>query len=405
MKKLLVFLLLIVFWLFFCKIIVLNMPITVKDYVWDETESSVHITIPLKGVKSSKADIFSTDDYLKVNYPPYLFEIMLFKPVDDSKGTAQIKDGTIVFNLLKHEPVIWSQLTSPDSGDKELMKSQRQLAIEAAHKKADEEKKEAAIRKREAEKFALQEQMRLDAEERKMIEETKEAERRKATEDIESWKIHGISGKNTETKKKDVSKKDMFKEDEIPPPSSGAAPRQSGSIKVNFTPRVFPTPMRESKKADEDAWLKKQAEARRVADVENSDLSAEEKNPQWLKEKGDGFFKSGNFLAAINAYNLAVRLDSKLPSIYSNRAACHLKLRNFMKCIEDSSKALELLTPPVLANAPARLRSHARRGTAFCEMELYIEGLQDYEAALKIDQNNEKLQEDAEKIRKVIQGT
>ena len=43
------------------------MPITVKDYSWDETESTVHVTVPLKGVKPSKADIFSTDEYLKVS--------------------------------------------------------------------------------------------------------------------------------------------------------------------------------------------------------------------------------------------------------------------------------------------------------------------------------------------------
>ncbi|XP_071964724.1 dynein axonemal assembly factor 4-like [Antedon mediterranea] len=378
------------------------MPIAVKDYVWDETEVSIHITIPLKGVKSSKADIFLTDDYLKVNYPPYLFEVLLFKPVDDNKGTAQIGEGTIVFNLVKQQPGIWTRLTSLESGDKELMKSKRQLAVEAAHKKAEEEKKMAAIKKREADKYALKEQMRLDEEERKRIEETKEAERRKATEEIEHWKEHEVQESVTTDKQKEENNGNMFHKDGT---VAIAAPRQGGNIQVTFTPRVFPTPMRESKQADEDAWLKKQAEARRIADCEDSDLSAEEKNPQWLKDKGDGFFTSGNYLAAVNAYNLAIRLDSKLPSIFSNRAACHLKLRNFMKCIEDSSKALELLTPPVLANETARARSHARRGTSFCELELYIEGLQDYEAALKINPNNRQLEEDAEKIRTIIQGS
>ena len=43
------------------------MPIAVKDYSWDETETLVHVVVPLKGVKASKADIFSTDDYLKVS--------------------------------------------------------------------------------------------------------------------------------------------------------------------------------------------------------------------------------------------------------------------------------------------------------------------------------------------------
>ena len=39
-----------------------------------------------------------------------------------------------------------------------------------------------------------------------------------------------------------------------------------------------------------------------------------------------------------------------------------------------SFQALELLTPPVPANMMSRVRCHIRRGTAFCELELYVEG-------------------------------
>lgn len=37
-------------------------------------------------------------------------------------------------------------------------------------------------------------------------------------------------------------------------------------------------------------------------------------------------------------------------------------------------KALELLTPPVPDNANARMKAYVRRGTAFCQLELYVEG-------------------------------
>lgn len=51
------------------------MPILVKDYKWRETSTHVFITLPLKGVKANKADIFTTNDYIKVNFPPFLFEV------------------------------------------------------------------------------------------------------------------------------------------------------------------------------------------------------------------------------------------------------------------------------------------------------------------------------------------
>jgi dyslexia susceptibility 1 candidate gene 1 protein len=51
------------------------------------------------------------------------------------------------------------------------------------------------------------------------------------------------------------------------------------------------------------------------------------------------------------------------------------------------------------------LKAHVRRGSAFCELELYAEGLTDFEAALKIEPNSKEILEDAENIRKLIVGT
>ncbi len=45
-----------------------------------------------------------------------------------------------------------------------------------------------------------------------------------------------------------------------------------------------------------------------------------------------------------------------------------------------------------------------RRGSAFCELELYAEGLLDYEAALKIEPENCDVADDAAHIRQLIVG-
>ncbi|XP_064608969.1 dynein axonemal assembly factor 4-like [Liolophura sinensis] len=403
------------------------MPIVVKDFSWEENESHVFITVPLKGVKANKVDIFSSDEYLKVSYPPYIFECLLFAPVDDRKSSASVGNGMVLFKLVKKQAAIWTQLQSNDSSDKVVMREKREEAIRLAQERAAEAVKEAAEKKREADKYAVQEMMKLEQEEKQKIEDLKEAERRKATEELERWKqeqrdeaekerarllaekeendrlrMEEEKQKNRVNKeKKKVAKSgDIFYET-----ARGVPTRSAGKIEVKFTERVFPTPVRESQTPQEEEWLKKQAEARKVIELEDVDLTEEEKNPLWLRDKGNSFFKSGDYQAAINAFSHAIRLDSKMPALFSNRGACHLKLRNFIKCVEDCSKALELLTPPVPQNAPSRCKAHVRRGTAFCELELYVEGLQDYEAALKICPDSEQLKQDAENIRQIIQSS
>ncbi|XP_057253977.1 dynein axonemal assembly factor 4 isoform X2 [Pezoporus wallicus] len=380
---------------------------------------------------------------VRVSIPPFLFEAILYAPIDETNSTAKIGNGIIFFTLYKKEEAMWDSLTI-ENDNKEKLQYLRENAVLKAHEKAKEETEAKKVAKQEHKKYALEATMKLEEAERKRIEELKEKERQKVTKELELWKkqqedaekqkrvqkggkLHQEAEQLKERKKEKMDKtrilnegtsetrlkptkgrgsysmfSENLKEEQLP------APRSAATIKINFTSRVFPTALRESRVAEEEEWLHKQAEARRTISADLSeleDLEEEEKNPDWLKDKGNKMFATGNYLAAVNAYNLAVRLNNKLPLLYLNRAACHLKLRNLHKAIEDSSKALELLTPPVPDNENARVKAYVRRGTAFCQLELYTEGLQDYEAALKIDPKNITIEKDAEKIRHLIQGT
>ncbi|XP_010073522.1 PREDICTED: dyslexia susceptibility 1 candidate gene 1 protein, partial [Pterocles gutturalis] len=378
---------------------------------------------------------------LQVSVPPFLFEAVLYAPIDDTNSTAKIGNGNIFFTLYKKEVGMWDSLTLANA-NKEKLQYLRENAVLKAHEKAKEETEAKKVTKQEHKKYALEATMKLEEAERKRIEDLKEEERQKVTKELELWKkqqedaekqkrvqkeLHQEVEPLKAKKKEQMNKTSILnegtsetrlkptkvpgsygmfsenlKEEQLP------APRSAATIKINFTSRVFPTALRESRVAEEEEWLRKQAEARRTVSADLSeleDLKEEEKNPDWLKDKGNKMFATGNYLAAVNAYNLAVRLNNKLPLLYLNRAACHLKLRNLHKAIEDSSKALELLTPPVPDNENARVKAYVRRGTAFCQLELYTEGLQDYEAALKIDPKNKTIEKDAEKIRHLIQGT
>ncbi|KAH3858094.1 hypothetical protein DPMN_100713 [Dreissena polymorpha] len=409
------------------------MPLIVKDFSWEQTDKVLFITVPLKGVKANKVDIFSSEEYLKISYPPYLFECFLYAPVHDSDSVAQIGNGAVVFKLLKKDGEKWPQLQSDIINDKDAMKNKRQESSKKAEERLKEQSKMKDEVKRENEQYALKEIMKAEESERERIEQQKESERRRATEELEVWKEEQKQAAELEKqrlleerRKEEAAEREKRKEQErlhkrqtrgqkasiFEETAQGAPKRETGKIAVSFTQRQFPTPERESVRPMEDEWLKKQAEAKRIIELEDENLTEEERNPVWLRDKGNQcwlrdkgneFFKAGNYEAAVNVYSHALRLNNTLYSCYSNRAACHLKMRNFFKCIEDASRALELLVPAVPQNADNRLKCHVRRGTAFCQLEMYVEGLQDYEAALKIDPNNEQLRADSEKIRHIIQ--
>lgn len=415
------------------------MPVWLRDYTWEQTASTVYLAlaVPVQGASFGKASVFCTEQYLKVNFPPFLFEAFLYAPIDDARSTAKIENGSVFFTLYKKETTMWESLIMGND-DKKKKQKIREDAVLKAQDSAKEEAEAKAAQKREHHKIALNATIKLEDAARQKIEEQKEAERKKATEDIEKWKEQNERQKKVPEKDQSCQEQkkmpekhkqersttkslnqgpsnrstrggstenmflDKLKEESVP------APRSTSSIQIKFTPRVFPMALRESRIPEEEEWLRKQAEARRMINAniaELEDLTEEEKNPDWLKDKGNKMFATGNYLAAVNAYNLAIRINNHFPTLYLNRAACHLRLRNLHKAIEDSSKALDLLTPPVPDNAKARVKAHVRRGTAFCELELYAEGLQDFVAALKIEPTNKTIEEDAEKIRRIIQGS
>nr|XP_020441351.1 dyslexia susceptibility 1 candidate gene 1 protein isoform X2 [Monopterus albus] len=322
------------------------MPFLVSDYWWSQTYSTVHINVPLKGAQAGNVDIVSTDEYLKVHYPPYLFEAFLFEPVDDDRSTAKIGNGVAIITLPKRTNKMWEHLMIT-TNDKLKKKDIREQALLKYQEKLFSKSRSQAEKKHAENKYAMETMMKLEKEERDSIQKMKDTEREKTTAELVAWQLRRkqkaeeeaqvncqsqrdyqnkleamrenqdngcLAGGNVNLVQRSTSEKCKKKQVDLP------APRFSGNIQVTFTPRVFPTALRESRVPEEE-------------------------------------------------------------------------------------EALDLLTPPVAANAAARARAHVRRGSAFCQLQLYAEGLQDYEAAVKIDPHNEVLQSDTQRIRDIIQGT
>ncbi|GFT66779.1 dynein assembly factor 4, axonemal [Nephila pilipes] len=370
------------------------MPLIIseKDIKWQESINKILIIVPLSSRVDIKPTILITSKYLKISSPPYLWECFLFAAID--RDNSFVREGTesISFELQKSVEELWSNLYHSQAEFESYRKEQRAAAFEEHEKYLKESLEQKLQKKQDVQKESVRKQMELEELERKMIEKEKKLENMKVAAEIK--------------RKKDQLKAEMIAQkrkhllqlsEQIPPP------RKSNHITVSFTPRVFPTAARESQEADEKEWLEKQQAASVSLKLDLNDLSPEERNPEWLKSKAESMLKKGDYKSAVNAYSLAIRMCPNLYSLYSGRSACHLNLRNLHKAIEDSSKALELLVPPVPSNVSARKEAHKIRGSAFQQLQLYVEGLMDFEAAIKLDGNDGELKKNAAVLRDFIE--
>jgi dyslexia susceptibility 1 candidate gene 1 protein len=173
---------------------------------------------------------------------------------------------------------------------------------------------------------------------------------------------------------------------------------------IKHTERFFPTPLRESKQMEEENWLAKNAAhvGRRLGEKRdpNDSRDISERDPFWIKGKGDDFFRAKDYRAAVNAYSSAYSLDDTLVAALSNRAACHLQLKAFEHCISDCTVLLDekvkLVTPAERQLMTAvqlredsktmklRVKVLVRRGSAFCKLGKYKESIEDYESSIRL---------------------
>ena len=409
------------------------MPILVdKDSHWTETQEFVQLILPLKGISPQKTDVFCTTEYLKVSYPPYLFEALLKYKIDTQNSRVTIANGFIEINMKKQEPQLWMELKSELGKDKKIMQQKREEALEEEQKRCEKSVTERRSEVDRQKKQGVTKQMDLESGIRHKIENQKEKERKLATKALDELKevdqrstpekcvnLHSqrksvtfqsdqsnsekdqvapkYTKNKTESIKGRVSKSDIFESE-----TKKAPIRKVGTIQCHFTARSFPTPERESKKAEEDEWLAKMAEARRNPKVESDDNMEpndyQNTNPQWLKDKGDQLYKNGDLESAFNVYTQAVELDTVLPSVYANRALCLLKMSRFQECVDDCSKAIGLLVPVIDANRRQRANVFARRGAANMELELYEAAVSDYKMAGDLCPDMESLKLDKEKL-------
>jgi dyslexia susceptibility 1 candidate gene 1 protein len=282
-------------------------------YSWTESSDQLLISIHLKGVSPKKVDIFCTENILKVNYSPYIVDILLYSAIDPLKNKAKVKEGILNITLFKRDPVKWGILENQNEGNE----SQRVESIrnhEILEKELSEKRKDKKI---EEERHSLRKQMALDESEKNRIENLKSDEKQCAEDEVyqalskfhtsndgQNTSIASTTNKSTKISNKSINSKEFSNlnvsdkyfdyengdeedlvdstnifaaekssskqkkednEDEegeeedikyIPPPRE-AFGMSSAKYDINFTPRIFPTPVRESKLVEEEDWIAK----------------------------------------------------------------------------------------------------------------------------------------------------
>ena len=113
-------------------------------------------------------------------------------------------------------------------------------------------------------------------------------------------------------------------------------------------------------------------------------MDISEEDPVWLKAKADDFFRTGDYLSAVNAYSAAIDIDESMLSCFSNRSACYLKLRMYQECKDDCTLVVDALQnsqPPAdiqSSQVPMKLKVMLRRGVSNCSLGFYDQALDDY---------------------------
>jgi len=95
-----------------------------------------------------------------------------------------------------------------------------------------------------------------------------------------------------------------------------------------------------------------------------------------FKDEGNNFFKAGKYAEAVAKYNDAIELNPEVPSYYTNRAFCHLKMENHGLAIADATVALEL--------DKSFFKAYYRRGSAYMALARYKDALKDFKAVRQL---------------------
>ena len=143
-------------------------------------------------------------------------------------------------------------------------------------------------------------------------------------------------------------------------------------------------------------------------------VDVSEHEPIFVKDKGDTFFRAGNYLSAISAYTQAVNVEKRtkgpsetLTRLYANRAACFLNDNQPQEAIDDCTAALYLLESIDISSSSReqvvidarRQKLLVRRAKGHVEINKLHHARADLSAALNVGEYRTDVARDLEEVR------
>ena len=61
-----------------------------------------------------------------------------------------------------------------------------------------------------------------------------------------------------------------------------------------------------------------------------------------LKSRANGLFKDGKFAQAFDVFTAAISEAKNSPTLYSNRSAAAIQMKNFAQALKDAEKAVKV---------------------------------------------------------------
>ena len=248
------------------------MPILIKDFKFSQTDEEVTLRVPMKiGPNTQSVDIYTYENYIKINCSPFFFEAFLLHPIVETESVCTILENEVKFILKKAiKAEQWKTL------EKSISKNEKtQCKKDIIQQKQEKIQAESAMRIEQVcqkKRDEISKEVDRDGKIREEYERIHKTDFQMGMAELDSaaeFKRSAIALMKAKSKVQSVEKKPIkaicqpvVKKKQ--PNKVVPEVRASASISVTFTDRKFPTPQRESQEEAERQWLLKQSEAKKI---------------------------------------------------------------------------------------------------------------------------------------------